>query len=51
MTFKDIIDYLNGIAWGPWMLILLVGSGMFLTWKLGFLQFVKFGHSMKHTLG
>ena len=51
MTFKDIIDYLNGIAWGPWMLILLVGTGMFLTWKLGFLQFVKFGHSMKHTLG
>ena len=51
MTFKDIIDYLNGIAWGPWMLILLVGTGVYMTWKLGFLQFVKFGYAMKQTLG
>lgn len=51
MTFKDIIGYLNNIAWGPWMLILMVGTGMFLTWKLGFLQFAKFGYAMKHTLG
>ena len=51
MTFKDIINYLNGIAWGPWMLILLVGTGVYMTWKLGFLQFVKFGYAMKHTLG
>ena len=51
MTFKDIINVLNDIAWGPWMLILMVGTGIFLTWKLGFLQFVKFGHAMKHTLG
>lgn len=51
MSFKEIIDYLNGIAWGPWMLILLVGTGIFLTWKLGFLQFKKFGYAMKHTLG
>ena len=40
MTFKDIINYLNGVAWGPWMLILLVGTGIFLTWKLRFLLFV-----------
>ena len=51
MSFTDIINYLNGIAWGPWMLILMVGTGVFLTWKLGFLQFVKFGYAMKHTLG
>ena len=51
MTFKDIINYLNGIAWGPWMLVLMVGTGIFLTWKLGFLQFAKFGYTMKHTLG
>ena len=51
MTFTDIINYLNGIAWGPWMLILMVGTGIFLTWKLGFLQFLKFGYAMKHTLG
>lgn len=51
MNFKDIIGYLNDLAWGPWMLILLVGTGIFLTWKLGFLQFAKFGYAMKHTLG
>ena len=51
MTFTDILNYLNGIAWGPWMLILMVGTGVFLTWKLGFLQFLKFGYAMKHTLG
>ena len=51
MTFTDIINYLNGIAWGPWMLVLLVGTGIFMTWKLGFLQFAKFGYAMKQTLG
>ena len=51
MTFTDIINKLNGIAWGPWMLILMVGTGIFLTWKLGFLQFLKFGYAMKNTLG
>ena len=51
MTFTDIINYLNGIAWGPWMLVLLVGTGVFMTWKLGFLQFAKFGYAMKQTLG
>ena len=25
MTLNEIVNYLNGIAWGPWMLILLVG--------------------------
>jgi Na+/alanine symporter len=25
----------------------MVGTGIFLTWKLGFVQFVKFGHAMK----
>lgn len=51
MTFQEIIGKLNDIAWGPWMLILLVGTGIYLTWKLGFLQFAKFGYTMKHTMG
>ena len=51
MTFTDVINELNAIAWGPWMLILMVGTGIFLTWKLRFLQFVKFGYAMKNTLG
>ena len=51
MTFSDIMGVLNNIAWGPWMLILLVGTGVYMTWKLGFLQFAKFGYAMKQTLG
>lgn len=51
MTFTDILGKLNDFAWGPWMLILLVGTGVFMTWKLGGLQFAKFGYAMRHTLG
>ena len=51
MTFADIVDYLNGIAWGPWMLILLVGTGIYLSVRVGFLQFTKFGYAMKNTIG
>lgn len=43
--------FLNGIAWGPWMLILLVGTGIYISIKLGFIQFKKFGYAMKNTLG
>ena len=28
MTISEIVGKLNGIAWGPWMLILLVGTGI-----------------------
>ena len=51
MTFTDIIKFLNDIAWGPWMLVLLVGTGVFLSFKLRFLQFRKFGYCMKNTVG
>ena len=51
MTFADFIDFLNGIAWGPWMLILLVGTGVYMSIRLGFLQFRKFGYAMKNTIG
>jgi len=51
MTFSDFVDILNGIAWGPWMLLLLVGTGVYLSWKVGFIQFTKFGYAMKNTIG
>ena len=49
--FSDFVDYLNGIAWGPWMLILLVGTGVLLSARMGFIQFTRFGYAMKNTLG
>ncbi len=51
MTIHEIVNFLNGIAWGPWMLLLLVGTGVFLSARVGFLQFRKFGYAMKHTIG
>ena len=51
MTFSEIVDRINGIAWGPWMLILLVGTGIYLTVRVRFLQLRKFGYAMKNTVG
>ena len=34
----EIIKSVNGIVWGPPMLILLVGTHLFLTFRLGFIQ-------------
>ena len=47
----EIFSFLNGIAWGPWMLILLVGTGIYYSYKLGFIQFFKFGYALKNTIG
>jgi len=51
MTINEIVNYLNGIAWGPWMLILLVGTGIYLSARVGFIQFSKFGYVLKNTIG
>lgn len=51
MTFSEIVGFLDGIAWGPWMLILLVGTGVFLSIGVRFIQFSKFGYAMKNTIG
>ena len=51
MTIEEIVGWLNGIAWGPWMLLLLVGTGVYLSCRMGFLQFRKFGYAMRNTIG
>lgn len=51
MSINEIVNFLNGIAWGPWMLLLLVGTGIYLSIRVGFLQFRKFGYAMKNTIG
>ena len=42
---------INGVVWGPPMLILLVGAGILLTLMTKGMQFRKFGYAMKNTLG
>jgi len=41
----------NGIVWGIPMLILIVGTGIYMTVKLNFFQFRHFGYAMKNTIG
>lgn len=47
----EINSFINGIVWGPYMLALLVGTGIFLTFRLGFTQVVDFKFIMKNTVG
>ena len=51
MTIDEIVGKLNAIAWGPWMLLLLVGTGVYLSCRVGFIQFARFGYAMRNTLG
>ena len=41
----------NSFAWGPLMLLLLVGTGVFLTIKVHWLQVTHFGRILKNTVG
>ncbi|MBE5997490.1 MAG: sodium:alanine symporter family protein, partial [Lachnospiraceae bacterium] len=50
-AFTKFVTMLDDFAWGPVMLILLVGTGVYFTVRTGALQFRKFGYAMKNTLG
>lgn len=38
-ALTGIVDLLSDFVWGPWMLVLLVGTGLFLTIRLRLMQF------------
>ena len=41
-TLQVVLDAISGFVWGPWLLIpLLVGTGLYLTIRLGGIQFLK----------
>ncbi len=48
---NNINDTINGIVWGPYMLVLLLGTGLFLSIRLKFLQVRHFKTAMKETIG
>ena len=43
--FYSLIEKINSIVWGPPVIILLVCTGIFLTFRLGWIQIRKFGLS------
>ena len=47
----EINNFVNGIVWGPWMLALLVGTGVYLTVILGLPQLRYFFLSFKEVFG
>ena len=52
----DIINKVSSFVWGPPTLILIVGTGLYLTFRLGFLQIrtlpyaLKLAYSPKHKI-
>jgi len=50
-TIIKINKAVNSFAWGPVMLVLLLGTGIFLTIRTHWIQIGKFGFIMRNTLG
>ena len=50
-TVSEINGVINGFAWGPLMLLLLVGTGVYLTVRVKWLQVTHFGRILKNTIG
>lgn len=46
-AFSNAVSVVNSFVWGPWLLVFLVGTGIFLTIRLGFLQFFQLPYALK----
>ena len=52
LNFISLInDKINDFVWGPVMIALMIGTGLFLSFCTNFLQFRKFIFAMKKTIG
>ena len=47
MSFSEIVAAVNDFVWGPYMLVLLVGTGVFLTIRLKFLPWRNLGYALR----
>jgi len=47
VTLTEWIKALNGIVWGPAMLVLILGTGLFLMFGLRFMPILKLGYGSK----
>lgn len=50
-TIKSINDVINGLVWGVPAMVCIIGVGILLSVRTGFIQFRKFPYAMKVTLG
>ncbi len=44
------IDFVSNAVWGPWTMALLLGTGIFLTVRLRFVQVVRFPDAVNEVL-
>lgn len=51
MSFSKIIETINNYLWGYIIIFLLVGTGLYFTLRLRFVQVRKFGSALKHVFG
>ena len=47
-SIEQVLNHINGIVWGPPLLILLVGTGVYFTFKLKLLQIFKLPLAIKY---
>ena len=48
---KNVNDFLNGFIWGVPAMVCIIGVGLYLSIRTGFLQIRKFGYAMRCTVG
>lgn len=48
---ESVNGAINDFVWGPVMLVLLVGTGVWFTCRTHFFQVCKFGHVWRNTIG
>jgi len=41
------LDWFNGIVWGPPMIVVIIGTGLYITARIAGMQFTKLGRSIK----
>ncbi len=46
-SFSAMMGTVNGFVWGPAMIVLLVGTGLYLTLRLGFVQVLHFRQGLR----
>ncbi|MEJ2201643.1 MAG: sodium:alanine symporter family protein [Desulfuromonadaceae bacterium] len=51
MDYNALMSTLNDFVWGPVMLTLLVGTGAYLSFRLGFIQFLQLPRALKLVFG
>ena len=50
-TIDQWVSSIDSWVWGPWMIVLLVGTGLYLTVRLRFIQVRLFSHGVRATRG